>query len=158
MTPQTARKLAPAGTDWNLWPADDLDLGAEVWLTGELWLIDTAGMNEPGARHYFEVVQPQFSAPRRWPVLGDVRQLGLPEGVRKTLLRGTERSHTARMVLTYPEAMEAQAEGLQPQIPFVTVVHQPTIHHPGIPCTVVEGRRGVLAGHKLLRIDPSYRA
>lgn len=109
--------------------------------------------------HYMEIWQyhPESHTIMRWCVFGDLRQLGLADETRRTILRGTD---PFRMVTTQARLDAAQANGSAPRIPYVVTLEQPTVAPPGLPCVVFEVPASMkeLAGHRALLVDPNYRA
>lgn len=109
--------------------------------------------------HYMEIWQyiPSAHAIMRWCVFGDLRQLGLADETRRTILRGQD---SFRMVTTQARLDAAMANGQSPRIPYVVTLAQPAVAPPGLPCAVFEVPADMkeLAGHRALLVDPNYRA
>jgi hypothetical protein len=109
--------------------------------------------------HYMEIWQyiPQGHAVMRWCVFGDLRQLGLADETRRTILRGID---PFRMVTTQARLDAAMANGQSPRLPYVVTLDQPLVAPPGLPCVVFEVPASMkeLAGQRALLVDPNYRA
>lgn len=164
----------------NKWPADAIPVGTRVNIIGEVWFLHTEGYHvrftlAPTSRlflvggvpeapkvvkpaHYMEVMNAgPGGESMRWPVFGNVRQLGLPDTTRRTMLRGKE---GPRLIISAARFEAAKAEGKYPQIDYAITNAQPTIGGDGIPCTVQQApmTAPAFAGHRVLLIDPEYRA
>ena len=169
------------------WPADRLPVGATLPIHGELYAVHTEGFgmklakpmltaagvptDEVGgiaefapnaftrAAHYMEIWQyhRETNVCWRWCVFGDIRQLGLPDSQRRTVLRGDP---GFRLVIASARLEMARRAGQAPLVTYV-VVHEPAlVAPPGLPCVVMEAPAEMksFAGHRVLLIDPEYRA
>lgn len=141
-----------------IWAADAFPPFSDVRVKGEINFIHTGGLvRQPPAPLFAEIVDDSEGLVRRWLVWCDIRQLGLPDSMRRAMLR-QGRHQPARMLVTAAERAAMAKRGRGPAVPFVEVSFKPRVLEPGLPATIMPApEHPDLTGHRIAVVDRNYR-